>query len=126
MSTEKISLRYSLAFKQKVVSEIESGEFNVHQARKFYGITGCGTIEGWIKKLGKNHLLGKVVRVEMTNEKDRIKQLEEEKRQLESALAHAHLKNMALESLIEVAEKYYEVDLKKNFGEKASKRSSKK
>jgi hypothetical protein len=33
---------------------------------------------------------------------------------LESALAQAHLRNLALESLIEVAEKYYQVDLKKN------------
>lgn len=126
MSTEKISIRYSLAFKQKVVSEIELGQFNVHQARKFYGINGCGTIEAWIRKFGKNHLLGKIVRIEMKDEKDRIKQLEKEKRELESALAQAHLKNLALESLIEVAEEHYQVDLKKNFGEKASKKSSKK
>lgn len=124
MSTEKVSFQYSLAFKQKVVSEIESGRFNVHQARKVYDMRGCGTIEGWIRKFGKNHLLGKIVRIEMKNEKDRIKELEKEKRELESALAQAHLKNLTLESLIEAAEEHYQVDLKKNFGEKAFKKSS--
>jgi transposase len=124
MSTEKVSFQYSLAFKRKVVSEIESGRFNVHQARKVYDIRGCGTIERWIRNFGKNHLLGKIVRIEMKNEKDRIKELEKEKRELESALAQAHLKNLTLESLIEAAEEHYQVDLKKNFGEKAFKKSS--
>jgi transposase-like protein len=125
MSTAKVTFRYSLAFKQKVVSEIESGRFNVHQVRKVYGI-GCGTIERWIRNLGKNHLLGKIVRIEMSNEKDRIKQLEKEKRQLESALAQEHIKNLVLESVIEAAQEHYQVDLKKNFGEKAFKKPSRK
>lgn len=124
MSQEKVTLRYSLAFKQKVVSEIESGKFNVHQARQVYDIRGCGSIESWIRKFGKNDLLGKVVRIEMKDEKDKVKELEKEKRQLESALAQAHLKNLALEALIEAAEEHYKVDIKKNFGDKASKKLS--
>jgi hypothetical protein len=56
----------------------------------------------------------------MKDEKDRIKELEKKVRDLESALANAHVKNIALESLIEVAEEHYEVDFKKNFGGKAS------
>jgi transposase len=124
MSNQKITYRYSLAFKQRVVSDIESGKYYVAEARRVYGIAGCGRIEAWIKQLGKNHLLGKVVRIEMKDEKDRIKELEKEKRQLESALAQEHLKNLALESLIEAAEEHYQVDLKKNFGAKESKKSS--
>ena len=126
MSQEKITLRYSLAFRQKVVSEIESGRLNVHQARKIYDIRGCGTIENWIRKFGKNELLGKVVRIEMNDEKDKVKQLEKEKRELESALAQAHLRNIALESLIEAAEEHFQMDIKKNFGEKVSKKQLKK
>lgn len=125
MSKEKITFRYSLAFRQKVVSEIESGRLNVHQARQVYAIGGCGTIESWIRKFGKNDLLGKVVRIEMKDEKDRVKQLEREKRELESALAQAHLRNIALQSLIEAAEEHFQVDIKKNFGEKASRKQLK-
>lgn len=121
MPGQKVSIRYSLAFKQKVVSEIESGKFSVGEARRMYHI-GCGTIPGWLKKLGKHNLLDKVVRIEMKGEKDRLKELEKEKRELESALAQAHLKNIALESLIETIEEHYGIDVKKNFGGKVSRK----
>jgi len=117
---QKISYRYSLAFKQKVISEIEAGKFSIGEARRIYDIKGCGTIPDWLKKLGKHHLLDKVVRIEMKGEKDKLKELEREKRQLESALAQEHLRNLCLEALIESAEEHYGVDIKKNFGDKAS------
>jgi transposase-like protein len=124
-SRDKITYRYSLAFKQKVVSEVESGKYYVAQARRVYGL-GAGRIEEWMRQLGKNHLLGKVVRIEMKDEKDRIKELEKQKRELESALAQEHLRNLALESLIEVAGEHYQVDIKKNFGSREFKNLSRK
>lgn len=126
MPGQKISYRYSLAFQRKVVSEIEAGRFSVGEARRAYDIRGCGTIPGWLKKLGKHHLLDKVVRIEMKDEKDKLKELEREKKQLESALAQEHLKNLCLEALIESAEEHYGVDIKKNFGDKASQKLSSK
>lgn len=115
----RITYKYSVAFKQKVVREIETGQIgSVYEAQRIYDISGNGTIQKWIRKLGKNELIGKVVRVEMKDEKDKIKILEQEKRQLEKALAQAHIKVVALESLIEVAEEHYGVDFKKNFSAK--------
>jgi transposase len=122
MFRQKIVLQYSLAFKQKIVSEIESGGMTLAEARRSYDIRGCATIQNWMKKLGKNHLLSKVVRIEMKDEKDQIKELIKEKKALESALAQEHLKNLVLESLVEVAGEHYKVDLKKTFGDKASKK----
>jgi transposase-like protein len=116
MSGKKVVNRYSLAFKQKVVSQIEQGELSLAQAQKVYDITGGQTIQNWIKKLGKNHLLSKVVRIEMKGEQDKIKELEKQKQQLESALAQAHLKIITLESTLECVEEHYNVDVKKNFG----------
>jgi len=58
-NSQRIIRRYSIAFKQKVVSEIESGKLNVSQAQKLYDITGAQTIQNWICKFGKNHLLNK-------------------------------------------------------------------
>lgn len=122
---EKVIYRYSEAFRQKVVSEIESGQLSIYQAQKVYSIYGSVTIQKWIKRLGKNHLLRKVVRVEMKDERDRIKTLEQEKKKLESALAQTQLKVLALETLIEVAEESYKIDIKKNSGEKRSRESEK-
>jgi transposase-like protein len=116
MSGPKIVKRYSTAFRQKVVTEIETGKLTVPQARKLYDITGIGTIENWIKKLGKQHLLNQVVRIEMKDERDKLRQLEKEKRLLESALAQAQVKIICLEELIKCAETELNLDLKKNFG----------
>ena len=110
----KITKVYSLAFKQKVVSDLESGKLTRSQARKLYGISGGSTINSWLIKLGKLHLLNKVVRIELKDELSKLKQLEKEKRELESALANAHLKLITYETLIEVAEEELGVDLKKN------------
>lgn len=110
----KILRSYSMAFKQKVVEEIESGKLSQSQARRLYGIGGESTIQKWIKKLGKLHLLNKVVRIELKDEISKLKQIEQEKRELESALARAHLKILTYESLIEIAEEELGVDIKKN------------
>jgi transposase len=118
--------QYSLAFKQMVVSQIENGKFTISDAKRTYDIGGFATIPNWLKKLGKDHLLNKVVRIEMKGEKDRIKELERQKRELESALAQEHLKNICLESLIESVEEHYQIDVKKNFGDKAVKKAEKK
>ena len=109
-------VRYSTAFQQKVVSEIERGEINICKAQRLYDIKGGSTIQGWIRRLGKNHLLAKIIRVEMKDENDKIKGLEQKVKNLESALANEHLKSITLEALVEVAEKHYKADFKKNFG----------
>ena len=113
-------VRYSESFKLHVISEIESGHLTIYGARRRYGIRGGETIQKWLRIYGKNHLLGKVLRVESPEEKDRIKELEAKVRELESALAHSQVKLFAYESLVDVAEKHYKADFKKNFGVKRS------
>ncbi len=110
--------RYSSAFKLKVIDEIESGKLTITGARSLYDIKGGGIIQKWIKKFGKLHLLNKVVRIELKDEVSRLKELEKQKKELESALAHAHIKLLAYETLIEVAENKLGIDLKKNLGQK--------
>jgi len=117
---DRIFIRYSESFKLQVVLEIESGSLTIEGARRRYGIKGGSTVQKWLHRYGKNHLLGKVVRVESPEEKDRIKELEAKVRELESALAHSQVKLFAYESLVDVAEKHYKADFKKNFGVKRS------
>lgn len=120
-----ITKRYSIAFKQKVISEIEEGKYTKSESSRIYGISP-GSIYYWLKRYGKYKVLNKIVRIEMKGEKDRIKQLEKEKRALESALAQSHLKTLYLESLVEIAEDKYGVDLKKKSDTKESERQGKK
>lgn len=113
------SKRYSEAFKLQVLSDIEGGHMTPAEAVRKYGLSHCSMINYWSKRYCKPHLLRKVVRIEMPTEpsqNDIIKQLKAEKQKLESALAQSQLKVMALESLIEVAEDHYQIDIKKNSG----------
>lgn len=113
MQEQRSVIRYSPAFKRKVVEEIESGKFTVGEIRRIYDIRGSDTIERWLKKFGREHLLSRVIRVEMKDEKDRLKELERQKRELESALAQAHLKILSLETMIDIAEDQFDIKIKK-------------
>jgi transposase len=108
-------IRYSISFKQMVVEEIEQGA-NQSMVRRKYGITGSATISTWIRKLGKDHLLNKVVRIETMNEKDKFKQMQQDNLRLKLALADAYMAKDCLEAVIDMANKQYATDLKKNFG----------
>jgi transposase-like protein len=120
MSETRQLKRYSLAFKQKVVSEIESGKFSLSQVRRIYDIGGGGTVYKWLRKLGKGHLIEKIVRIEMKDEKDKLKELQQQNQQLESALAQTQLKLLMAEALLESVEAHYKIDVKKTFGLTAS------
>jgi len=88
----KTVMRYSEAFKLKIVNELETGKLScINEARKRYGIIGCGTVQYWLRKYGKNHLLNKVVKVQKADEQDELKKQKVRIRQLEKALADAHL-----------------------------------
>lgn len=88
----KPTIRYSEAFKLQVLRELEEGKFATRSAAyRAYGLRGAGSIERWAMKYGKNHLVGKVVRVETPQEVSEVKELRKRVRELEKALADAHL-----------------------------------
>ena len=115
---QKVFLRYSISFKQKVVKEIEEEGLTFSEAMRRYGIKGGQTLQKWAVSFGKNDLLNKVVRVEMKGEKDRVKELEAQVKKLKIALADATLAKGALETLIEIVDEHYQTDVKKNLGQK--------
>jgi transposase len=118
------TIRYSISFKQKVVQEVEKGA-SFGEIRRRYGIKGGNTIQKWVRQFGKDHLLNKIVRIEMKGEKDRVKELEEEVKRLKIALAEATMAKDLLGTLVEVANRHYKTDLKKNFGQKPFKKTGK-
>jgi transposase len=112
------TIRYSQAFKLKVVKEIESGKYTIGDARRIYDINGAETIQKWIRKMGKSHLIKDIIRVQMKDEKDKIKKLQNRIKVLERALNQAQVDNICWQSLIEVIDEKYGIDSKKNFGPK--------
>ena len=88
----KVEMRYSEAFKLQVVRELEQGRFeNVGAVGRAYGVKGSDTVASWVRRFGKEHLLRKVVRVMKADEQAEVKELRKRVRELERALADAHL-----------------------------------
>lgn len=98
-----VTYRYSEAFKLKVIEELESGKMaSAEEARRVYGIGGSSTVQTWMRRLGRNRLVGKVVRVETTDERSEVVRLREQVRELEHALAQTRMKELLAEAQFEV------------------------
>ncbi len=98
---KRVLIRYSEAFKQEVVSEIESGRLNSSQAGKRYGVSSQ-IISYWLRRMGKLDALPKVLRVEKPDEKNRVKDLERQVRELKNALADTQVRYLIAESQLEI------------------------
>ena len=111
---EKKVVIYSEAFKRKIVEEVLSGEISQTAAQRKYGIGGTMTIKKWLERSGRMEKDEENKHEAVEKELAELEKLKQEKRQLESALAQAHLKIMSLEALIEEVEEYYGEPVKKN------------
>jgi transposase-like protein len=121
----KTQLRYSNGFKERVVRELEEEQLSVKEIQRRYGIRGNVTIQRWIRTFGKHHLLTRVVKIETMDEKDRIKELEKQIKELKLKLADSVMGAHILEEVIKEGNRMYNTDLKKKLGQGSSKDSGK-
>jgi len=95
-------MRYSEAFKQQVVDELERGRFgSPYEASQAYGVAQK-SVQRWARQYGKGHLLRKVVRVAKPDEPSEIKRLQERVRRLEAALADSYMDQALDQSFFEI------------------------
>jgi transposase-like protein len=98
------TVRYSEAFKQQVISELEVGKFSgSFAAARAYGIRGTRTIDGWLRKYGRRDLMPRRVTITTMAEQDETKALKKRVRELEKALADTHMKELLGEAYLEIA-----------------------
>lgn len=119
-------IRYSDCFKQSVVLEIEKNGLTIQQARDRFGISGTNTIQRWLKKYGRHHLLNKVVRVETKDERSELKRLRDENKKLKIAYAELAIDHKLSEKVLEKADEMMGLDLKKKYEQALSQKSKKK
>jgi transposase-like protein len=111
---------YSLAFKIKVVSQVEKGELTYKQSQKRYGIQGRSTVLVWLRKFGT---------LDWTDPKllfvEPEKTPEQRIKELEAALEEERQKLLLLNTMIDVAEKQYGLSIRKKSSPKQQRNSSK-
>lgn len=107
--------QYPISFKRWLAREIESGKMNVKEAAAHFGFDPR-TISDW----GNRYSLGKELSLaSMTpQEKQEKAALEKRIKELEKALEMAKLKNVAIETMIDIAEEQLKISIRKKSGPK--------
>ncbi len=98
------TIRYSEAFELEVIDSLSSCRYKtIADAKRAFGITGCGTVENWLVKYGREELLSKTIRIETVKERDEKKELKKRVKDLETSLADAHIDSTLESAFLEIA-----------------------
>lgn len=115
---------FSESFKMHIVAEVEAGRILQSEAKRKYGILGHSTILKWIRKYGvAGNSYGLRKPRFMNKETDETLRLENEIKALKRELDDARLKNVVLETFVDIAEKELGIPIRKKYGAKQSERS---
>lgn len=112
---------YSMSFKLQVVQEIERGELSTKGALRKYGVQARSTIVTWLRKYGKfdwenqtpSNMPKSPVRKIMELEQQ-VKLLEKQKAFLEKQVEQSDKKAVIFDIMIDLAEKEYNIPIRKN------------
>lgn len=127
---------YSLSFKLQLVQEIEQGLLTKSQAKTKYGIQGDSTVTKWLKKYGNfdwehqcETIVAKTPEQRILELEAKVKLLEKQKARAEHLAERADKKVIIFDMLVDMAEKEYDIQIRKNYTpglSTASKKSTKK
>ena len=106
---------YTTEFKKDVVRQIGLGVLSEKEALSQYNLTDLTQIKIWIKKYSSQ-----ITYVSKNTEMSEMNESEtaEQKKGLENALKEANLKIIGLDTLIDVAEKQFNIEIRKKAGTK--------
>jgi transposase-like protein len=97
-------VRYSEAFKLRLVEDVAKGKYqSLDEARRRNGIRGGSTVRNWIKQYGRKDILPTRIKVETMNEIDELKAARNRIRELEAALADAHMDYCLERAFLDIA-----------------------
>jgi transposase len=116
---QRLSRRYSNCFKLQVIEEIEKRGLSIEACRRKYDIGGKETIQKWLRKFGKTHLINRGIRMEK-KDLEELKRLRAENRALKEAYAELALNHKCSEKVIEVADELFNLNLKKKYEQELS------
>ncbi|MDY0988615.1 hypothetical protein SOM12_14390 [Flavobacterium sp. CFBP9031] len=112
---------YSMSFKLQIVQAIEQGQLTATQATKKYGIQCRKTVVVWLRKFGNfdwenQSLLNmpKTAEQKIMELEAQVRLLEKQKAFLEKQAYVADKKAILFDMMIDLAEKEYHIDIRKN------------
>lgn len=113
---------YTDEFKYRVVKEYLDTDLSQREVHEKYGLNGCAYIPRWIRKFGLDTNRDKQIHIQtMKNDEPKTpkeRQLEAKIKELEASLEHERLRTLALNTLIDIAERDLKVPIRKKPGAK--------
>jgi len=123
---------YSLSFKLQLVEEVEQGFLTKSQAKLKYGIQGDSTVTKWLQKYGnfdwENQVpttMSKTPEQRILELEAKVKLLEKQKARAEHLAERADKKVIIFDMLVDMAEKEYDIQIRKNYTPELSNASKK-
>lgn len=112
---------YTLGIKLQLVKEIESGQLSTTAAQRKYSVQSRSTIVLWLRKYGnfdwENQTpsnMSKTPEQKIMELEAKVRLLEKQKAQLEHQHHIADSKAIIFDMMIDLAEKEYNIDIRKN------------
>jgi transposase len=112
---------YSISLKLQIVKEVELGKLSETGAQRLYGIQGRSTIVNWLRKYGgfdwENQTpsnMPKSPEQRIMELEAKVKLLEKQKSFLEQQAHVSDSKAIIFDMMIDLAEKEYQIDIRKN------------
>jgi transposase-like protein len=97
-------IRYSEAFKLRLVEDVSNGKYqSLDEASRRNGIRGGSTLSRWLKQYGREDMLPKRIKVETMNELAELKAARRRIREMEAALADAHMDYCLESAFLDIA-----------------------
>ena len=122
-----------MSFKLQVVKEVESGELSVYGALQKYGIQGKMTVSYWLRKYGTFDWENRIPSNMPTSQEQKlmeleqkVKLLEKQKAFLERQVETADKKAIIFDMMISLAEKEYNIPIRKKCSTEQSTTTEKK
>jgi transposase-like protein len=123
---------YTISFKLQVVQEIESGELDRTGACLKYGIQAKSTVREWLRKYGNfdwenqsKQVVAKTPEQRILELEAKVKLLEKQKARAEHLAERADKKVIIFDMLVDMAEKEYDIPIRKNYKPELSTASKK-
>src|SRR3970040_104161 len=112
---------YTMSFKLQIVQKIEQGQFTITEATKKYSIQSRKTVVEWLRKFGNfdwenqtPFCMEKSPEQKIMELEAKVKLLEKQKSFLEQQVFVADKKAIIFDMMIDIAEKEYQIEIRKN------------
>ena len=105
---------YSLRLKLQIVQSIEQGELTTTQSQRKYGIQSRSTVVNWLRKHGTFDWENQTPLSMPKTPEQKLLELEQENKLLKKQVEQSDKKAIMFDMMINLAEKEYNIPIRKN------------